>query len=118
MVRMKKLFFLAVVLMGCGGGGGVDDSKKLSDLSADEAQDLCSEFVDDFPERTVDCSGTMITIGYTAAECADAGEPAPTTCTATVGDARACADATFSLSDDEICNAETLPAACAALQDC
>jgi hypothetical protein len=103
--------------MGCG-GDGVSDSKKLTDLSTQETKDVCEELAADFPERTVNCSGTMITIGYNKAECAGNTEPAPATCTATVGDVRDCADALFSLSDDQICTTDELPAACAPLNDC
>jgi hypothetical protein len=114
---MKKLFLLATVLMGCG-GDGVSDSKKLTDLSAAETKDVCNELADDYPERTVNCSGTMITVGYSAADCAMPGDAAPDTCTATVGDVRDCADAIFSLSDEQICTSDALPAACAKLDGC
>lgn len=98
-------------------GSGVSDSKKLTDLSADEAKDLCEELADGFPERSVDCSGVMITIGFDKSECASASE-APASCTATAGDARDCADAMSALTDEQICTSEDLPAACAPLQDC
>jgi hypothetical protein len=115
---MKKLVFLSLVLMACGGGSGVDDSKKLSDLSADESKDLCEELADSFPEKTVDCDGQMITIGYDKADCAGTIEPPPASCTATAGDVRDCADALSALSDEQVCTATDLPAACAAISDC
>jgi hypothetical protein len=115
---MKKFALLTLVVLGCGGGSGVSDSKKLADLSTDEAKDLCEELADGFPERTVDCSGVMITIGFNKAECATDSEPAPSSCTATAGDARDCADAMSALTDDQICTSDSLPAACAPLQDC
>jgi hypothetical protein len=111
---MSKYLCLAAFLVGCG-GDGVSDSKKLSDLTPTEAKDVCLELVDDYPERTIDCSGTMITIGFTAAECNDE-QAAPATCTATVGDIRDCTDAIYSLTDAQFCMQETLPAACAPLE--
>ena len=116
---MKKLMLLAVVLVGCGGDDGVSDSKRLSDLTQAEAQSVCEDLADDFPERSVNCMGTTITIGFNKSECAaDSTEPTPATCTATVGDARDCADAFYGLTDDQICTTETLPAACAPLEEC
>lgn len=114
--RMKHFLLASALLIGC--GGGVSDSKKLSDLTAEEAKDACLEAAADFPERTVDCGdGIMLTVGVAEADCNTAG-PADAGCTATVGDARACFDAMYSLSDAQICTAETLPAACAKLEGC
>lgn len=115
MTAMTKYLCLAAFLVGC--GGGVSDSKKLAELSVSEAKDVCLELVDDYPEKTVNCNGTMTTVGFTKAECDDEG-PAPATCTATVGDIRDCTDAFYSLSDAQICMLETLPAACAPLEGC
>lgn len=111
---MTKYLCLAAFLIGCG-GSGVSDSKKLADLSVSEAKDVCLELADDYPEKTVNCSGTSITIGYTAADC-ETDDTTPSTCTATVGDIRDCADAIYSLSDAQFCMQETLPAACAPLE--
>lgn len=117
---MKKLMLLAAVLVGC--GGGVSDSKKLSDLTAAEAKEACEEMADDYPERTVTCeSGGQtftLTLGIDKADCATDSEPAPATCTATVGDARDCYDAFYSLTDAEICSSDSEPAACAKLEGC
>jgi len=113
---MKQFLCLVAFLVGCG-GDGVSDSKKLTDLSASESKDVCLELAEDYAPRTVDCDGTMITIGIEKADCNDA-ETAPATCTATVGDARDCYDAMFSMSDAEICMADAPPAACAKLEGC
>ncbi len=98
-------------------GGGVDDSKKLSDLSTEEAKDVCLDLAADFPERMVTCSGVTITIGLSEAEC-NTPDTAPATCTATVGDVRACNKAMYELSDAELCSSQSLPAACAKLEGC
>jgi hypothetical protein len=114
---MKNFLLLSALLIGCG-GDGVSDSKKLSDLTAEEAKDACLEQAADFPERTVDCGdGITLTVGIAEADCNDAG-PADAGCTATVGDARACFDAMYKLTDAQICMAESLPAACAKLEGC
>jgi len=107
---------LLLAITGCG-DSGVPDSKKLSDLSAAESKDACLEIAADYPERTVTCGSTTITIGLTTAEC-NTQEPAPATCTATVGDARDCSAAMYSMTDAELCADTPLPAACAKLTGC
>lgn len=96
--------------------GGPSDSTKITDLSTDEAKDLCEESVDANPERTITCSGVMLTVGLSSADCADPGTP-PTSCTATVGDVRDCNEAQGNQTEAEIC-AGTIPAACEALLSC
>lgn len=114
---MKQFLCLSAFLIACG-GDGVPDSKKLSDLTAEESKDACEEAAADYPERTVNCGdGITLTVGIDEAECATA-EPAPASCTATVGDARACFEAMYSLTDAQICMAESLPAACAKIEGC
>lgn len=104
---------LLAALVGC---GGVDDSKKLSELSTEEAKDVCLELVDDYPEKTVTCSGATITIGLTAADC-DGETPASANCTATVGDTRDCTAAIYAQAEACMVDAP-LPAACAKLSGC
>lgn len=107
----------AGMLLGCG-DEGVSGSKKVTELTVEEAKDVCLELVADFPERTVTCAPEVtITIGLTAADCTDP-EPAPATCTATVSDVRACNEAMYSQSDADLCMDKPLPAACAVLANC
>ena len=108
--------FLLIAIAGCG-DSGVSDSKKLSDLSTAESKDVCLELASDYPERTVTCGSTTITIGLTSAEC-NTQDQAPATCTATVGDARDCTDAIYSQTDAELCADTPLPAACTRLMGC
>ena len=107
--------FLLLAITGC--GDSVSDSKKLSELSTEEAKDVCLELVDDYPERSVTCGSTTITIGLKSSECTDQTQ-APATCTATVGDVRDCNAALYSQTDAELCSDAPLPAACAKLAGC
>ena len=113
---MKQFLCLVAFLVGCG-GDGVSDSKKLTDLSASESKDVCLELAADYAPRTVNCDGQMITIGIDEADC-NTTETAPATCTATVGDARACYDAMYSMTDAQLCMGTAPPAACAKLEGC
>ena len=111
----------ASLAIGCGGGSGgsgVDGTIELVELDAGEAADLCDYIVDVLgPERTVDCGdGVMITVGgEDAAECVDDFDTFPATCTATVDNAEACAEALGALSDAQLCADDSFPAACAPL---
>jgi hypothetical protein len=111
---------LLLAMSGCGGdggGSGLSDSAVLSSLSADQVMSLCEEIAGG--EREVDCGDFTVTVGIDPAEC-ETAEPFPETCTATVGDARACFDAIDGLSDEEICTSESPPEECAEFlsEDC
>jgi hypothetical protein len=113
-MRILQLSLLAVpFLIAC---GGPSDSTKLNELSEDEAKDLCEEARDSNPERTVTCMGVMLTVGLSSEDCADPGTPG-SSCTATVGDARACNEAQGNQTEAQICAGE-IPAACAKLASC
>jgi hypothetical protein len=107
---------LALSLAACGGDSGVSSSKKLSELTTEEAKDACLELVADFPPRMVTCGDTTITVGTETADCD--GEVAPSSCTATVGDARDCAEAFKNQTDAQLCMDGPLPAACMKLVGC
>ena len=119
-----NLTFLAVpfAIAACGGGGsGISDSKRMADLSIDEARDLCHEFADDYPVETFTCPGSdqASSRGTDPADCdaADFELGVPAACPATVGQFRSCTDALYSLSDDEFCNLQSIPTECAFLAD-
>jgi hypothetical protein len=115
---------LSISTFACGGDGssssGIADSTKLNAISQSEAESLCYEMVDLWPERDVTCFGQTFKLGLTDADCGNGTED-PTavdpTCTATVGDARACLRAFAALTDAQICSG-TAPAACAAIDAC
>lgn len=111
---MKHLAWLTALLIACG-GDGVSDSKKLSDLTAAEDKSLCEELAEINPERTVTCSGQAVTVGYSKTDCATAGEPTSDACTATAGDARACAEALAAQTMEQVCADASFPEACAKL---
>ena len=116
---MKNLSAVVLVsFVGC--GGGWDDSTLLRDLSVEESQEVCSSIVDDYPARTITCSGQMITMGLTAADCDDA-EPASESCEATVGYSRFCQQNTAGASEEQLCmmlGVGTLPEGCAEIAAC
>lgn len=97
----------------------MSSSKKLSDLSEADSKSVCHDLADDFPTRTVTCDGQSLTLGFDSADCDMGLDPVDSTCTATVGDAHACYEAIFDLTDAEICDTNTPePAACMALDEC
>ncbi len=113
---------LSISAFACGDGSsnsGLSDSTKLNSISQNEAEALCYEMVDLWPERDVTCFGQTFKLGLTDADCETGNDPTAVdpTCTATVGDARACLRAFASLSDAQICSG-TAPAACAAIDAC
>jgi hypothetical protein len=110
----------AVMLMACGpttddgstGSSGIPGSKKLAEMTLQEAMDLCLELADDYPERTVSCSsGETFSAGYTVSECASE-MVAPGSCMASVADIRRCAASFYNSSDAELCASDSFPSAC------
>lgn len=107
------LFTASLSLAACGGGGGdsgLDSSKELGTLTADELSTLCEYVVSASPSEPVECDGFTYE-PTTQTECES--DPFPETCTATVGNAEACADA---IGDDPCTAFES--AACADLLEC
>jgi hypothetical protein len=106
------LFVASLSLVACGGDGGtgLDSNKALGTLTTAELTDLCEYVVDQYPSEPVDCDGTEVE-PPTVQECVD--DPFPEDCTATVGQAEACAEA---LGADPC--AMSLPEACAPLFEC
>ncbi len=104
-MRILLLSLLVPLMAACGGGGSdISSSKKLVDLSAAERLDLCEEL--SF-SREVTCDGITITVS--SQNCTDLGVP-PATCTATVGDARACIQQQTSATDAQLCEETAFPA--------
>lgn len=113
-MRILQLSILAVpFLVAC---GGPSDSTKITELSDDEAKDLCEEMVDANPQRMVTCMGVTITVGLSAASCSDPPTPNPS-CQATVGEARDCNEDQGDQTEADIC-AGMIPSSCAKLAQC
>lgn len=112
---MKTFLCLAAFLVACGGDDGVSGSKKLSDLSASESMSLCNDFAHDFPSRTVSCTDGDITVGFSAADCSNAGT---IDCEGTVDQFHDCYDAIYGMSDSNICMLDTLPTECEPVSSC
>ena len=108
---MRNLIVLSLLaLTAC----GVSDNAELSSLDQEQAQSLCEEI----EERTITCGDETFSFEMTFGGDCDAEYTAPPEgCAATVGDYRACFDAYAELSDEEICEAEDVPAACEGLFD-
>ncbi|MEZ4364893.1 MAG: hypothetical protein R2939_01235 [Kofleriaceae bacterium] len=101
------------MVVACGGDSGPSDSTKVTDLTEDEAHELCDELADSFPEREVTCGDVTITFGINHEECDSDVDSIPPACQATAGDLRDCFAALGALSDAQVCDDTPLPAACA-----
>jgi len=112
-MRILALSLLVPFVVACGGGSGgsgISSSRKLTELSAEEQMDLCEELTF---SRTVTCEGTSITIR--SEDCAQITPP-PSSCMATVGEARACMSQQQSATDEQLCTGEL--SACESLIAC
>lgn len=114
--RIATLLALPLVLLGC----GISDSTLLSDIDEGDAAKVCEEFAQ--YARTVTCTfgdqEIEIEMGMgTVEECTADYEPLPEGCPLTMGDMRACMDATFALTDEEICTQEAPLPECTVLMD-
>lgn len=79
---------------GCGGGSsGIDGQKKLVELDASENTTLCQYIADaEMGPRDVTCSGGLVLHIHSVDECIASAHFA-SSCTATVAQSEACADA-------------------------
>ncbi|HEY5950152.1 MAG TPA: hypothetical protein VIV40_31870 [Kofleriaceae bacterium] len=86
---------------GSGSGSGVDTTKKLNQLSGDERQQLCEYMVEaEGGVHSKMCGdGLNITV-QSATECTSSLATFSASCTATVDNAEACAEA----AGDDLCN--------------
>lgn len=114
--KLTSVLAALTLATACGGGGGgggtdtggVDPDEKASDLTAQQAMDLCAAYQADFPAKTVDCgSGNEVGVGFGSDSCTDFTPP-PAGCPATVGQATDCFQALY----DDACGSG-LPPACA-----
>lgn len=116
--------WLATIACFNGGGGGsssgVPGNTRLPDLTSMQRSLLCEHLADVFPPRTVVCGDSTIDLGFSGAGECLAGLPTAPTCTATVDQTEACFEELGSLTDDEVCNLQSLPASCSVLlgEDC
>lgn len=122
-------FLCSMMAFACGGGSGsgVDDDTLLVEVSAGEAEDICTNVVSAAPAfHEVDCGdGTGGTVGFETQadedaaidECVDdltsAAAEIPD-CTATVGELEDCFLALQDRSDQELCS-DDVPPECDAL---
>lgn len=110
---MYKFLPLLVLAVGC----GIPDSKKLADLSEDDAAKLC----EGIEEAEYTCDMTVYgyemsyTITFGGEDCDMTGTP--TDCEATVGDWRDCDAAWRAVLDADPCSTE-VPSECDALMEC
>ncbi len=112
-VSKHKFLPLLVLAVGC----GIPDSKKLSDLSEDEATQLCESI--EPAEFTCDATVSGFEMSYTITlggdECSTDGLSSD--CEATVGDWRDCDAAWRAELEADACSAD-VPAECDALMAC
>lgn len=110
---------LCTTLAYCGGGSGDSGSglpggKTIGELNADEGRALCEYIANlraETPEHEVDCGdGLVITLGLDPADvqaaiddCA-ADIPVNSSCSITVSQTEACAEANASLTDQDVCD--------------
>lgn len=107
----RFMLFTGVLLGAC----TVPSGKSLSELKAKQATSVCEEYA----ERTIVCGDELSEETFRfGGDCGNAGAPA--SCTATVGDYRACQEAVELLSDEDFCATEGGPEDCYALlqEDC
>jgi len=103
---MLRLAPFVLVLAACGGGdaasSGVDSSKKLTELNATERQQLCEYMVEvEGGANTSKMCGDGVTITVkSATDCTSTFSQFEASCTATVANAEACADA----AGEDLCN--------------
>ncbi|MEZ4322138.1 MAG: hypothetical protein R3F61_31995 [Myxococcota bacterium] len=92
---------------------GISDSVGLGELSESQQTKLCEE-LSDFETVTLDCEGITIELEPTpVSECETAYAAIPESCTANVGDARACIEAVKSAT----CDTDFTTGPCAAIFD-
>jgi hypothetical protein len=86
--------------------GGLSDDTKLSEVSDDDAADLCSEVV----AASKDCGNGVKVTRKGSADCAAGIKALPDSCTATVGDFHTC-------NEVDVCEILT-NSACALIAQC
>lgn len=110
---MKLALVLALAIVSaCGGddggsgGGDIPSSTQLADLTPAQGKQVCLDITALFPAHTINCSGSMITVGLDVSDCNDStpvGNITPQ-CTATVGDAANCFGDFNDIADADYCN--------------
>ena len=118
MFRLVPLMLIAALVAcadsGSSSGSGIDGSKKLTELSASEREDLCAYMFEAEGGAHSKTCGDGITISVrSAAECAAGFANLSASCTATVGGAEDCSEA----AGEDLCNLLSSPA-CSFLLQC
>ncbi len=105
--------FVACSDSGSGSGSGIESTKKLTELGSTERQQLCEYMVEaEGGVHSKMCDGFTIT-AQSASECTTGLGSIAASCTATVDDAEACAEA----AGDDLCNLLSSPS-CSFLLQC
>ena len=114
MIRVVPFFVMALAACSDSGSGSrLDGSKKLTALDSSERQQLCNYMVEaEGGEHEKTCNGVTISV-KSAAECATSLGSFSASCTATVDNAEACAEA----AGDDLCNLLS-SSACSFLLQC
>jgi hypothetical protein len=118
MLRLVSVFVVGALVAcsdsGSSSGSGVEPTKKLIELSATERTQLCEYMVEAEGGMHSKTCGDGITISVkSAADCATGLSTFKSTCTATVDNAEACAEA----AGDDLCNLISSPT-CSFLFQC
>ena len=111
---MRALLWTVVVTSACGGGGGVDKPtigatvrlKDLTDVQAGEVCDYVSDVQGGYGYSKMCGDGITLSVKKDRATCVMSFKALSTSCTATVGDAEACAEAV----QDDLCLLLSAPA--------
>lgn len=115
MFRFAPLMVLLCAFAACSdsdsgsgsGTSGVDSTKKVTELSSSEREDLCEYMTEaQGGVHSKDCGDGITLTVETTAECVANIGAFTTSCTATVDDAEACAEA----AGDDLCNLLSSPA--------
>ncbi len=123
-MSLHRLCVLALLVAGTLACSRVPDRAALAELDDQQVENLCSEFVGNYPVQTYECTFADIDFeveyGYdfTVAECIDTWAAPPASCDLLVGDLRGCYDALYGGDDPCFLDPDALPNACDPVFEC